>query len=150
MAETLNRDDLKNLTKEYERLKKLQAELNAEKSKGVFADKEAIKETAKLLNLTNGRIDRMGQLRGKTKEVYNEYRGLYDVSSQITKETNNKAVLLKEANTLAKFQSKGTKVEADIAKQMVGVRKQLLDTSTVIANRLAMSMEENPNARTNY
>ena len=141
MAETLNRDDLKNLTKEYERLKKLQAELNAEKSKGVFADKEAIKETAKLLNLTNGRIDRMGQLRGKTKEVYNEYRGLYDVSSQITKETNNKAVLLKEANTLAKFQSKGTKVEADIAKQMVGVRKQLLDTST--AEKIqAMDMQD--------
>ena len=123
MAETLNRDDLKNLTKEYERLKKLQAELNAEKSKGVFADKEAIKETAKLLNLTNGRIDRMGQLRGKTKE------------------TNNKAVLLKEANTLAKFQSKGTKVEADIAKQMVGVRKQLLDTST--AEKIqAMDMQD--------
>ena len=122
--------DLKRLTKEFETIKKLQADLNAEKDKGNKADKEALKNIANLLNLANGRVDKMGQLRGKTKEVYNEYKGLLDVSSSITKDTNNRGALLKEANELAKFQGKGTKMEADISKQMVGVRKQLLNTST--------------------
>ena len=70
-------------------MKKLQ-EQDDEKKKRFLAIKRKIERNCKLLNLTNGRIDRMGQLRGKTKEVYNEYRGLYDVSSQITKETNTK------------------------------------------------------------
>ena len=87
--------DLKRLTKEFETIKKLQADLNAEKDKGNKADKEALKNIANLLNLANGRVDKMGQLRGKTKEVYNEYKGLLDVSSSITKDTNNRGALLK-------------------------------------------------------
>ena len=54
----LSQKQVAQLVKEQERLNKLQADFYAAQEAG---DKKAVKEAARLMKLTNGRIDKLGK-----------------------------------------------------------------------------------------
>ena len=134
--------------KQVARLRKLSEErlsieqqINAEKEKGNKADKERLKTLAKQASSINLQIDGMANQRKTTKEIYDKFKNLHKVGSQITKDTADRATLMKTANEMAKLADSNTTNQRDISKDLVSIQEDLLDTSTA-AKLQGMDMED--------
>ena len=118
------------LAKEQERLNKLQADFYAAQEAG---DKKAVKEAARLMKLTNGRLDKLGNTNDEVNKYYNTMKKQLDVSGEITKATQNRATLLAESNVLSQLDAQaGTKsarqqeLQSNAASKLFGLKQGIL------------------------
>ena len=98
----LSQKQVAQLAKEQERLNKLQEDFYAAQEAG---NKKAIAEAARLMKLTNGRIDKLGKSNEEADKYYNTLKNQLDISGEITKATQDRATLLTESNNLAQLEA---------------------------------------------
>ena len=96
----LSQKQVAQLAKEQERLNKLQEDFYAAQEAG---NKKAIAEAARLMKLTNGRIDKLGKSNEEADKYYNTLKNQLYISGEITKATQDRATLLTESNNLAQL-----------------------------------------------
>ena len=136
------------LAKEQERLNKLQADFYAAQEAG---DKKAVKEAARLMKLTNGRLDKLGNTNDEVNKYYNTMKKQLDVSGEITKATQNRATLLAESNVLSQLDAQaGTKsarqqeLQSNAASKLFGLKQGILGiTNAEALDKMAQIIADN-------
>ena len=126
----LSQKQVAQLAKEQERLNKLQEDFYAAQEVG---NKKAIAEAARLMKLTNGRIDKLGKSNEEANKYYNTLKNQLDISGEITKATQDRATLLTESNNLAQLEAgvgkqtaRQQEIQGNAAQKLFGLKQDIL------------------------
>ena len=126
----LSQKQVAQLAKEQERLNKLQEDFYAAQEAG---NKKAIAEAARLMKLTNGRIDKLGKSNEEADKYYNTLKNQLDISGEITKATQDRATLLTESNNLAQLEAgvgkqtaRQQEIQGNAAQKLFSLKQSIL------------------------